>query len=88
VSQSASLPPTAELFNKRQLAERHPTFLNASRVEWSLRKRKTNGLSAAGAVFESASGELLAHEPKFLAWFLGLAGRKKPRASRRRARAS
>ncbi|MEO8019729.1 MAG: hypothetical protein ABI769_18110 [Pseudomonadota bacterium] len=80
---SPSLPPTAELFNKRQLAERHPTFLSASRIEWSLRRRHKNGLAACGAVFETASGELLTHEPAFLAWFLGLSGRKRPRANRR-----
>ena len=39
-----------------------------------------NGLSAA--VFDSPCGELLIHEPSFLAWFLGLAGRAKPRAGR------
>ena len=44
--------------------------------------------TAAGApdVFDSPCGELLIHEPSFLAWFLGLSGRAKPRAARRAAR--
>ena len=40
-----------------------------------------NGLTAA--VFDSPCGELLIHEPSFLAWFLGLSGRAMPRAGRR-----
>jgi hypothetical protein len=43
-----------------------------------------NGLS--GAVFDSPCGELLIHEPSFLAWFLGLGGRAKPRAGRKAGR--
>lgn len=75
-----SMPPTAELFTKAQLASRHPHLLSANRLAWALRHRATNGLS--GAVFESPCGELLIHEPTFLAWFLGLKGRTKPRTAR------
>jgi len=75
-------PPTSELFTKFQLAQRHPHLLNDSRLTWALRNRSTNGL--ASAVFESRSGELLLHEPQFLAWYLGLSGLSKPRALRRR----
>jgi hypothetical protein len=37
-----------------------------------------------GVVFESCSGELVVHEPGFLAWYLGLEGRAKPRSTRRK----
>jgi len=77
-----AVPPTAELFTKAQLATRHPHLLSANRLVWALRCRATNGLS--GAVFDSPCGELLIHEPAFLAWLLGLTGRSKPRAQRRR----
>ncbi len=77
------LPPTTELFPSRQLAGRHSHLLSENRLAWALRNRRKNGLEAAGAVFESPCGELLVHEPAFLAWFLGLSGRAKPRASRR-----
>lgn len=43
--------------------------------------KAVNGLSAA--VFDSPCGELLIHEPSFLAWLLGLSGRATPRATRR-----
>lgn len=76
-----TLPPTTELFTKAQLAARHSHLLSTNRLVWALRHRKMNGLS--GAVFESPCGELLIHEPAFLAWFLGLKGRAKPRATRR-----
>ena len=39
------------------------------------------------AVFDSPCGELLIHEPSFLAWFLGLSGRARPRAGRTGRRA-
>ena len=77
----SSVPPTAELFTKAQLVARHPHLLSLNRVVWALRCRAVNGLSAA--VFDSPCGELLIHEPAFLAWFLGLSGRAKPRAGRR-----
>ncbi len=80
-----AVPPTAELFSKAQLAARHPHLLSANRLVWALRRRTVNGLS--GAVFDSPCGELLIHEPAFLAWFLGLNGRAKPRAARRGRRA-
>ncbi len=80
------LPPTAELFPKPALVKRHESILNESRVTWAVRNRHTNGL--AEAVFESKAGELLIHEPTFLRWFLGLSGRAKPRAQRRRKRAA
>ncbi len=79
-----SLPPTAELVTKAQLVARHPHLLSVNRVTWALRCRAVNGLS--GAVFDSPCGELLIHEPSFLAWLLGLGGRAKPRAARRAAR--
>jgi len=82
MSADSSLPPTSELYPSRQLVERHPHLLNDHRVAWALRRRRKNGLSAAGAVFESPCGELLIHEPAFLTWFLGLAGRAKPRRAR------
>ena len=83
---SDPLPNTAELFTRRELASRHPNFLNEHRVAWALRNRRKNGLQAAGAVYETAGNELLIREPAFIAWFLGLAGRAKPRAARRHRR--
>ena len=79
-----SLPPTTELVTKAQLVARHSHLLSVNRVTWALRCRAENGLSAA--VFDSPCGELLIHEPAFLAWFLGLSGRAKPRAGRWRER--
>lgn len=79
-----SLPLTAELVTKARLVARHPHLLSVNRVTWALRRRTVNGLS--GAVFNSPCGELLIHEPSFLAWLLGLSGRAKPRAARRAAR--
>ena len=79
-----SVPPTTELVTKAQLVARHPHLLTVNRVTWALRCRGVNGLSAA--VFDSPCGELLIHEPAFLAWFLGLSGRGKPRAGRRGGR--
>jgi hypothetical protein len=76
-----SLPPMTEPATKAQLVARHPHLLSVNRVTWALRCRAVNGLSTA--VFDSPCGELLIHEPCFLAWFLGLSGRGKPRASRR-----
>ena len=76
-----SVPPTTELVTKAQLVARHPHLLSVNRVTWALRCRAVNGLSAA--VFDSPCGELLIHEPSFLAWLLGLSGRAKPRAKRR-----
>jgi hypothetical protein len=84
MSEPPSLPPTSELFNRRTLAQRHPHLLNDSRVAWALRNRNRNGLTAAGAVFDSPCGELFVHEPAFLTWLLGLTGRSKPRAKRRK----
>jgi hypothetical protein len=81
------LPSTTELYPLRPFAERHPNILNYNRVVWAVRHRKDNGLKAAGAVFDSPCGELLIHEPAFLAWFLGLAGMHKPRRARTRSRA-
>jgi hypothetical protein len=76
------IPPTSELFPRHALVARHPNLLSDPRVQWALRNRKTNGLS--DAVYESQGGELLVHEPSFLRWFLGLSGRQKPRAARRK----
>lgn len=65
-----SLPPAAELFPWRELPKRHPQILSPSRMAWALRNRRTNGLEAAGAVFDSPCGELLVHEPAVLRWLL------------------
>jgi hypothetical protein len=78
-----TLPPLAEVFPKRQLIERHPHLLSEHRLAWALRNRRTNGLEAAGAVYETGVGEIVLHEPRFLQWFLGLSGRGKPRRLRR-----
>jgi hypothetical protein len=77
-----AIPPTTEIFPWRQFVQRHPHLLNEQRVQWALRKRRKNGLSAGGAVFDSTCGEMLIHEPKFLEWFFGLSGRAKPRRGR------
>jgi hypothetical protein len=81
-----TVPPTSELFSKQQIVERHPHLLSPSRIEWAVRHRHKNGLE--GIVYESRSGELVIHEPGFLAWYLGLCGRAKPRSARRKRRAS
>ena len=75
-----SVPPMTELVTKAQLVAKHPHLLSVNRVTWALRCRAVNGLS--DAVFDSPCGELLTHEPSFLAWFLGLGGRAKPRTGR------
>ena len=75
-----SVPPMRELVTKAQLVAKHPHLLSVNRVAWALRCRAMNGLS--DAVFDSPCGELLTHEPSFLAWFLGLGGRAKPRTGR------
>jgi hypothetical protein len=77
----SALPPMSELVTKSQLVARHPHLLSINRVAWALRRRAVNGLS--DAVFDSPCAELLIHEPSFLAWFLGLGGRAKPRAARK-----
>jgi len=59
-----TVPPTAELFTKAQLAARHPHLLSANRLVWALRRRTINGLS--GAVFDSPCGELSFMSPPFL----------------------
>jgi hypothetical protein len=79
-----NLPPTAELFTRRQLAERHAHLLSDHRVAWAMRFRHENGLVDAGGVFDSPCGETLIHEPTFLRWFLGLQGLSKPRRLRKR----
>jgi hypothetical protein len=78
------VPPTTELVTKAQLVAKHRHLLSVNRVAWALRCRAVNGLS--DAIFDSPCGELLIHEPSFLAWFLGLTGRAKPRAGRRGGR--
>jgi len=77
-----TVPPTSELFSRHDLVARHPTLLTEARIQWALRNRAHNGLE--GAVFESRGSELVIHEPAFLAWYLGLSGRAKPRAARRK----
>ena len=82
------VPPVAEIFPLKDLCARHPRLLPESRVRWMARNRDSNGLKAAGGVFESPlGGELLFHEPSVIAWLLGLIGRAKPRARRSRAAA-
>ena len=75
-----AVPPMTELVTKAQLIAKHPHLLSVNRVAWALRCRAVNGLSEA--VFDSPCGELLIHEPSFLAWLLGLSGRAKPRTGR------
>jgi hypothetical protein len=79
------LPPADEIYPRKDFAARHPNLLSENRLYWAVRNRKKNGLQKARAVFESPCGELLIHEPAFLAWFFGLAGRAKPRAVRKRS---
>ena len=81
-----TVPPTSELYSKQQIVERHPNLFTPSRVEWAVRHRHNNGLE--NVVYESRSGELVIHEPGFLAWYLGLNGRAKPRSARRKRRAA
>ena len=88
MSDLPTLPPPDELFVRRDFAGRHPRLLSENRVYWAVRNRRTNGLLAAHAVYESPCGELVIHEPAFLAWFLGLNGRSKPRRARRRVSAT
>jgi hypothetical protein len=76
------LPPVAELFNRHQLVERHPNLFTEGRLQWAFRHRESNGLK--GIVFKSRSGEMVAHEPRLLVWYLGLDGRAKPRRAGRR----
>jgi hypothetical protein len=76
------LPPAAELFSLQALVERHPSLFTKSRLQWALRNRKTNGLLAANAVFETQSRKLLLREPALIAWYLKLDGRNRPRATR------
>jgi hypothetical protein len=83
-----NLPPTTELFSLRDLADRHPVLLSENRLRWAIRKRNSNGLARAGAVFESPVGEFILHEPATLTWLLGLSGRARPRASRRKKRST
>jgi hypothetical protein len=78
------LPPAAELFTLKQLAERYPQLMPVNRLRWAVRHRHRNGLAAAGAVYESPVAGIILHGPSTLAWLLGLTGRAKPRASRRR----
>ena len=80
------IPPTHELFTRRDLVQRHPTLFSIPRLQWAIRNRATNGL--LDAVYETRGGELLIHEPSLIRWFLGLTGRKKCRSPRRRADAS
>jgi hypothetical protein len=81
ITELPSVPPMMELVTRAQLIAKYPHLLSAHRVEWALRRRATNGLS--GAIFDSPCGKLLIHEPSFVAWFLGLSGRAKPRVTRR-----
>jgi hypothetical protein len=82
-----NFPPPAELFTIHALAERHPKLLSENRLRWAIRNRATNGLAEAGAVFDSPVGEFILHEPAVISWVLGLSGRSKPRAARRKRQA-
>lgn len=77
------IPPTSQLFDKHQLVARHPNLLTEARIQWAVRNRRSNGLCAVDAVYETRGGEIVIHEPAFLAWFLGLTGRAKPRRLRK-----
>lgn len=88
MSPAQILPHANNLFPAAKFAERHPNLLNANRVAWAVRHRRVNGLAECGGTFESPLNQVLINEPAFLAWLVGLAGRKKPRSARRRARAS
>jgi len=79
-----ALPPADELFSLKALAARHPNLLSENRLRWAVRKRRENGLEAAGAIYKSPVGEDFFHEPAALRWLLGLTGRAKPRAPRPR----
>ena len=72
-----------ELFNIRDFAKRHEKLMPVNRVLHAARNRETNGLIEAGAIYKSAVGELIIHEPSMLQWFLGLRGRAKPRRVRK-----
>jgi hypothetical protein len=80
------LPPASEISSLKVLAERSPTLLFENRLRWMARNRARNALKAAGAIYDSPAGELLFHEPTTIAWLLGLAGRAKPRSTRKAAR--
>ncbi len=82
-AEKLSIPPASEIFPANQFPQRHPHLLSDHRVAWAVRNRRKNGLDAAGAVYESPCGQMMIHEPAFLSWFLGLAGRGKPRALRK-----
>jgi hypothetical protein len=82
---SSELPPMAELFSLKELSDRHPNLLPLNRVRWAARNRHRNGLTYTGALFESPCGEIIAHEPRFLRWLLGLSGRAKPRACKKQS---
>jgi hypothetical protein len=77
-----AIPPDSELYTVPELSMRHGRLLPVNRLRWAVRNRKTNGLEAAGGVFESPTGQHLLHEPTVLRWLLGLSGRSKPRAPR------
>jgi len=83
-----NFPPPAELFSIHALAQRHPTLLSENRLRWAIRNRASNGLAAAGAVFDSPVGKFILHEPAVICWILGLSGRAKPRAARLKKQAS
>jgi hypothetical protein len=76
-----TIPPTYELYNRHQLVERHPNLFTDARLQWAFRHREINGLK--DIIFVTRSGELVAHEPLLLQWYLGLRGRAKPRSKRR-----
>ena len=84
-SATAQPPPVDELFSIKRLAERHPNLLPESRIRWAVRNRASNGLAEVGAVFLSPVHEFFLHEPAMIRWVLGLAGRNKPRLTRKAA---
>ena len=83
---SHDVPPAAEVFPLKTIELRHPELLQENRLRWAWRNRKSNGLLSCGAAIESPVGEILFHEPSLLRWLFGLAGRAKPRSTRRSKR--
>lgn len=76
-----AVPPTSELFSKAALSARHPELFPPSRIAWACRNRERNGFDAA--VFDGPCG-LLIWEVEAIRWLLGLTGKAKPRAPRRK----
>ena len=83
-SSSAQVPPLDHLFSIEELVARNPHILKESSIRWAARNRFENG--AEEAFYKTQSGQLLVNEPVFMAWYLNLESRNRPRAPRRRSR--